>query len=241
MIIVESIDFAPAYAMRPSYPSVAKKALEKGMRQTWRSSHPLKSGSVSIECDVTDEGTIYNPDITLFSGNDQHDAECLEAFCGLSPLDHGSIWGMNLTSEHISETFGVTIPPSITPSKDAPEITHYLREYPASDGSVIVHKIPPFILSRYPDLITKEEFSSPENLIRIAPDVAKKPIDSIGRRLSQPDYVWAVRAINGWWSKHLQDSGPVTRKTILEHAESVSPHLWGGAMEKTSITPNTVN
>ena len=105
-----------------------------------------------------------------------------------------------------------------------PRLLNILKEHPAHDGSVIVHRIPPFILSRYPGLITEEEFLSPKNLIRIASGV-RVSIDNAGQRLSQPEYVWAVRTLNGWWSKSLPHLGPVTKKTILEHAEAVSSQL----------------
>ncbi|MBS1999656.1 MAG: hypothetical protein JSS86_25210 [Cyanobacteria bacterium SZAS LIN-2] len=213
----------PVLASRPSIPSPAKQALEQGMKENWHSSQAIDKGYVSIECDVADDGKIYNPVITRFSGNDQYDAECFEALCGLSPLRNGPN-EINLSSDHVMETFGITIPESITPKLSAADIKAYLEGHPAQSTKVVVHKIPLFMLSRYPTMLKAEDISNPKNLIEI--DFKPDSIDSAGRRLSQPDYVYAIRCINGWWTKRLCDSGPITRESILQHAEGVSPRLW---------------
>ena len=72
------IQCLPAVASRQGLASLETQSFIKGMRANWRSSQTLNTGSVTIDFEINDEGVIYDPVISRFSGNDQFDAECLE-------------------------------------------------------------------------------------------------------------------------------------------------------------------
>lgn len=67
-------------------PSPAKDAVQKLISANYSCSVPLRDDFTELSFAVGDDGVIYDPEILHSSNNDQHDAECLEALCGLSPL-----------------------------------------------------------------------------------------------------------------------------------------------------------
>ena len=111
----------------------------------------------------------------------------------------------------------------VKPATDAPEIIDFLKTHKSKDSFVVVHVIPEFILSRYPGLITREEFLDSKNLTKIT--AGKETIECSGKPILQPNYVQKIRFLNGWWSKSLQHEGPVTRNSILEHAKLAHSRL----------------
>jgi hypothetical protein len=205
----------------PGYVSEARREVEKKLGANYICSAPNEKDYTEVSFAVADDGKIYEPEITHFTGNDQHDVECLEALCGLSPLEARPN-SVNFLLEHLSMRFGKDqVNSYILPGYDGADIRQYLKDHPQvpkpSQAFVVIHKIPLFVLSRYPGLFTKEEILNPNNLTEVKVD-AQYPVDQDGKRFIPPGYIFRVCKLYAYWTKTLKDRGEVTRATVLEHA-----------------------
>jgi len=206
-----------ALANRPSMRTPQHIKVINLMHQYWRCSEGLKPNTEpTLDFLVADNGFIYNPKISQYSGNEQHDAECLEALCDLSPIDcsSGRTYS-SLMAERIIESF--------IPSGGAPEIAEYRKTHPDCRDSVILHKIPPSLARRFPEIISMDEVCSPENLYAVKVDITDHTEDKEGKRVTgEPRYAQAIRSINDHWKLHLFDYGsPPTKRLVQELASQV--------------------
>jgi hypothetical protein len=171
---------------------------------------------------VGDDDKVYNPLITYYSGNDQHDAECLEAVCWLTPIKAGQPY-YDLSLGQFSPVFGDGDPDTIQPSEVAVETQKFLKDHPQKAGAIVAHKIPLTVLSRYPGLFTKAELATESNLMIIPPDEFQNEIKSDGIRYSVPGYVRVIRVASGKWNEFFAADKNVTKDGILEQAKKISP------------------
>lgn len=209
-------------------PSPAKDAVQKLISANYSCSVPLRDDFTELSFAVGDDGVIYDPEILHSSNNDQHDAECLEALCGLSPLNvkPGKV---GMTLDHMSFRFGKDqLNSYVSPTYLGPDVREYWQTHQKpsnpTEAVVLVHKIPLFILVRYPSLFSKDELLSASNLVSLKVGHKGTYSTKDGQQIFQPQYVELVQWLYGYWTKSLKDRGPVTRQTILEHAKPVE-HL----------------
>lgn len=175
-------------------PNQAWKFISENVSAAWSSSCKSKT-PVLIACSIADDGKIYEPSIMTPSGNDQFDAECLEALCSLSPVTQNR--GNSTTNlQHCEFSFGAAAGDTLfrpTATYDGTDVRDYLRTHPQpSDGKafVVVHRIPLSVLSRYPKLFTKEELSRSSNLIEI----------TYWKNEAKPQYVQAIGNLYAYWN-----------------------------------------
>lgn len=200
------------------FKSPTRQAADNELKKTFRCSKTLDKGYMDVRFSVGEDGRVYDPEITHYSGNDQYNAECFEAICGLQYLPAYKSSRMHL--DHISKRFGEYG----LVGANAPEIAEFIKTHPLKTGAVVVHKIPLSFLSRYPGLFTLEELTSPSNLMVI--EQTPEYMDDVnkeGPRYSVPTFVSALTRMNGIYRQVLEVQKPVTRKYILERASEM-PH-----------------
>lgn len=155
--------------------------------QTWHSSRTCPT-QTTIEFSVGDDGKIYEPTIDC-SGDDQFDAECLEAVCSLSPLTSPS-QNESANMLHFVKHFGEKGDIDLRRGIEDKVIQQYLQAHPqpADPNSrfVVVHKIPLSVLWRYPGSFREIDLTSQSNLMAIK--IGDPPKD----RLLPPHYVSAI-------------------------------------------------
>jgi TonB C terminal len=180
-----------------------------------------------IKFGVGNDGKIYEPEIVRYSGNDQYDAECLEAVCGVSPVRPApkkqSAW---LEFEYVKFVKGPLAGSQfVQPGYDGTDIKRYLAHHPhptskdPSDAFVLVHRIPLNVLERYPGMFTKEELLNPENLFEIPVGVGLSEPDSEGKRSKAPYFVRSIGNLAAFWTSIFVEPN-VTKQTIIETAKS---------------------
>jgi hypothetical protein len=192
---------------------------ENGISNTWSSSRKCKEGpGLSIQCSIPDDGKIYEPQITYSTGDDQYDAECLEAVCAQSPVPvREQNW--TATMRHPVVAFGSSLSMFIPkPRFSGAEINLYLSAKPAPKGSdvvsfVLIHKIPVSILNRYPGLFEESEILNPANLM----EVPFRPEDWNLNHLIVP-YVQPISCFYACWSQFFRNE-KVTRDEVFEWAK----------------------
>jgi len=229
----------PAVASRPYLPSPAKTETGKQLREHFHCSNLPKDEFTEISFTVGEDGIMYEPQITHYSGNDQFDAECFETVCGLHNLP--SPHNIQLDLEHIHERFGNAHPDYIQQKSSAREVTEFLKNHSLKTGEVVIHKIPLWVLSVYPGLFKPEELMNPKNLMVIPADATPNPIDSEGRRSSLPEYVSDLKLINGNFRVVLKDQKPLTRKYVSALAEGIPHLLQWEAVKETSTASSVAN
>jgi hypothetical protein len=204
---------------RPSFPSQIQKAAELQLQKTFRYSQQLEQQKFTrITFVVAEDGKIYEPTITHFSGSDQFDAECLEAVCGLYNLPAVNYGSFRL--EGVGEVFGPGDGASIKPVNSAPEIAAFLKTHQLSKGEVVVHKIPLFVLSQYPGLFKFEELASPDNLMIIKR--CPSYLDGVDDNLPIPFYISIIKRMNASWRICLANEKPLTRAYMLEMGDAMA-------------------
>ena len=196
-------------------------AVDHGIASSWSSSRPCRSPITVYFC-IGDDGKIYEPRIDRSSGDDQYDAECLEAVCGLSPVaPERENYTAHLQQENV--TFGSSVSPFCPkPKYDGGEVKVYLSKHsqPAiretwtfPTGFVIVHKIPLYVLNRYPGFFTEEELRNSSNLIEI-PFMKE---DWNANHLTVP-YVSPVGSLYAYWGQLFKRKN-VNKEDILNWAK----------------------
>lgn len=209
---------------RPSFPSPSEVAVKKQLRKTFRCSQQLDQQRFArITFGVAEDGKIYEPKFTHFSGNDQFDAECLEAVCGLYNLP--ALYYGYFKLAHVEEEFGPGDGASIKPGNNAPEIATFLKTHSVSKGDVVVHKIPLFVLSQYPGLFKFEELASPDNLMIVKYIPANgEEVDDNGQRIIMPDFISVIKRRNAFWRMMLANQKHLTREFILKTESTIPKH-----------------
>ncbi len=205
----------------PAFFSQVHYAVEKGLASNWSSSRPCTGYPPLIKFLIGDDGKIYEPEIQCYSADDQYDAECLEAICGLSPVCKMQN-DINCTAgiEHFSQEFGVK--GGLQPSYDGSDVNEYLRAHPEPadkhDAFVVVHRIPLSVMDRYPGMFTKEELRGQSNLMEIPVGFGDNRADKQGIRLSVPHYVTGIANLYAFWDQLFKTSN-VTKDAILQWAQ----------------------
>jgi hypothetical protein len=209
---------------RINYPSKTARAAENQLKKTFRCSQLPDKTFTEIRYIVGEDGRIYEPEITCFSGDDQFDAECLEAVCNLHGLPASGIGRFSLS--HIRQRFGKGDPESYIQGSKAPEVAEFLKAHPVSKGDVVVHKIPLSVLSYYPNLFKFEELTSPDNLmiLKCRPSQLLDKlyeVDKDGKRQSMPDYILTMSSMYGSWRSCLENQKPFTRLNAQDLGSSM--------------------
>jgi hypothetical protein len=201
-------------------------AEKKALASSWSSSRPCIGGPPGIRFLVGDDGKVYDPEMMRYSGDDQYDAECLEAICGLSPIAKADT-DINTTAriEHFFEEFPVK--EGLQPSYDGSDVNEYLRTHPQPaakhDAFVVVHRIPLSVLDRYPGMFTKEELQSQSNLMEIPVGYGDNRPDKQGIRVVVPHYVIGIANLYAFWGQ-LFKNPHVTKDEIRQWAKRAHRH-----------------
>ncbi len=220
------IDVLPSKAGTPGRPlSETAKAVHEGIKSSWSSSKKIADKYTQISFGIADDGKIYNPIVTVFSDDDQYDAECLEAICSMSPIVppprfHGGFLD--------GYTFDFGIRSDLKPKYDGKDVKRYLVANPqpkeisyALDKVpfVLVHKIPLTVLTRYPGMFTEDELITPNNLIKFsAAPVSGKNVDI------QPVQLRNIADLYGGWNEVFKQHD-VTKSKILDWSNNI-PTRW---------------
>lgn len=218
-------------------PSPAKKEVGKQLKELLHCSNPPKDDYTEITFTVGEDGCMYEPKITHYSGSDQFDAECFEAVCGLHNLP--SPHNIQLDLEHITERFGPAHPDYIQSKSTGGEVEEFLKHHSLKTGEVVVHKVPLWVLSVYPGLFKPEELMNPKNLMIIPADVAPNPRDSEGNRASSPEYVADLKLVNGRFRSLLKEQQPLTKEFVSDLTIGI-PNLlqWEVVKENSTTSPS---
>lgn len=212
----------PSVAGSPPRPlSETHKAINETIKSSWSSSKKIAGKHTDISFGIADDGKIYEPVVKTFSGDDQYDAECLEAICSMSPVvpppqAHSGFL------HHFSFNFGSGS--DLEPKFDGKEVNSYLVanpepkevSYPLGQVPfVLVHKIPLTVLTRYPGMFTEAELTNQNNLVKVNfMPVAEKSVDI------QPSYVGRIAALYAGWNEIFKQ-GNVTKSKISERAKQI--------------------
>jgi len=193
-------------------PSPSMGDFNYGIRSSWCSSRESPTDLGTAICfTVGDDGKIYEPSIQGSSSDPQFDAECLEAVCSLSPLAKRE----NETGDlgHLSIQLGrkgAAVP--IHPAFSGAETLKFIKSLNLGedDHFVVVHKIPLFVLTRYPGMFSKDELLNQKNFVTMRFDKDAKT----------PEYVKKISDFYAQWSALFsQDS--VTKEQILHRAKNI--------------------
>jgi hypothetical protein len=209
------------------------EAAETKVQGNYSCSDPDIKEHTEVSFGLADDGNIYDPQITQFTGSDQHDVECLEAICGASPVGVKAD-SQSLSLRHVALQFAnkQSFHSYMLPSFDGSDVRQYLHDHPQPvderEAFVVVHKIPLFILSKYPELFTKDELINPTNLMemKVGYSPSINPVKADGRRDAQPDYVRRLCSVYGYWTKNVDNSTKMTKEVILEHAKRAITLPW---------------
>ncbi len=199
--------------------SETKLAAQRQLEQTFRWSRPLATGFTEVSFVVADNGKVYEPQITHYSGDRQFDSECLEAVCGLHNLPWSGRRDMWL--EHIKLRFGSEDVDSIK-GHEAPEMAAFIKTHSLKEGAIIFHKIPLFVLLKCPGLFKPEELTSSNN-IGIIPgiDVFENEMRKGEQLIQPPIFVHGITKMNGIWRSCLESAKPLTRELVLQVASEM--------------------
>ena len=215
------ISYTPSDNKPNSGPKVSetKLAAQRQLEQTFRWSRPLATGFTEVSFVVADNGKVYDPQITHYSGDGQFDSECLEAVCGL----HNLPWSRNhdMWLEHIKLRFGSKDLDFIK-GHEAPEMAVFIKTHPLKEGDIIFHKIPLFVLLKCPGLFKPEELTGSTN-IGIIPgaDVHENEMDKGEQPIKPPIFVHGIVKMNGIWRSWLKSTNPLTRELVLKVASEM--------------------
>jgi hypothetical protein len=196
--------------------------VDERIRLDWSCSSPISDKHTEIRFFTADDGKIYNPEIGHYSGDDQHDAECLEAVCGMSPVlsqSYNPIAKLQNWIIPFGEKYG------LIPKYDGKDVIDYRASQPQpaepDERFIVVHKIPLDVLNRYPQFFSKDDLLSTKNLIEIRIEHPAEPPDKDGQKPIQPAYVQRVGNLYAAWGELFKKQG-VTKKDILEWAEKTA-------------------
>lgn len=188
--------------------------VKKKLAQSWSSSKNASS-KASVQFAVGDDGKIYEPEIIHSSGDDQFDAECLEAVCSMSPLNPRQ----NITAQmtHFIKNFGPKGDSDLQKSHYVgTDVQQYLRTHQQSSDSaipfVLVHKIPLSVLWRYPKYFTQAELINPGNLLEL------KVRDDPNHRTSPAQFLSTEANLYAYWDC-LFKQPKVTKTDIVQYAK----------------------
>lgn len=183
--------------------------IDRRLHSDWHASRSC-TRATSIEFDVTEDGKVQKPFISMYSGDDQFDAECLEAVCGLSPLNVQR----NQTAKfvHIVRQFGEQGEPSFGRGLEASDIKGYLQNN-FQPRIVVVHRIPLSVLRRYPDFFKESELVNQNNLLEI-----KAETDPPADRWINRSYVSSITNLYSYWNILFAQKN-VTRQAILNYSK----------------------
>lgn len=225
----KATDRYTSFTHGPYRPTRAQKALKKGISSYWDSSRDTKSW-VTIEFVMADDGKLYEPRISHYSGDDQYDAECLEAICASLPLALEECESGSIMLKHFIENFGKESPLTkymYTAAYNGHDIKRFLANNPQptdpQERFVVTHKIPLSVLDRYPGLFSREELFSAENLMKMSvgnPD----PPDENGHRGSTM-YMSRIPVYYSFFEHLFKENKNVTRESLWQCANSAAHNV----------------
>ena len=182
--------------------------LYKEIQANWHSSRRT-SCTNTISVTIDDTGKIHDPIVEMYSGDDQFDAECVEAICSSSPIQRTAknkdIKGLLIQfGEHGSRKFhkGLT----------APDIDAFLNTNTKDERFVLVHKIPLSVLSRYPGYFKESELINQNNLLQI--EVGPEPPKD---RWTNRKYIISIAKLYLGWDQLFRKK-PVSKQAIIDQA-----------------------
>lgn len=215
-----AIETYTAFNHQPFPPTATEKAVRKGISKYWDSSREAKTW-LTIEFIVADDGKLYEPLISHYSGDDQYDAECIEAVCASFPVSSIECGAGSVSLKHFFESFGKECHQSMyKPSYDGADIRDYLRSHPQptdpQERFVVTHKVPLSVMDRYPGLFSKDELLSKENLVQMRVGNPDLP-DKDGQR-GRTMYASRIPVYYSYFEHLFKENSNVTRDAILQCA-----------------------
>lgn len=168
------------------------------------------TNQIGLRGGLARDGFIYNIELARPVDDPQLNAECVEAYATAPPLSQQTEWNGKLIP--ILKYFV----PEDKPFHEASEIIAFIQKNPALEGkAVIIHRIPPCILKRYPGVFDEKEIFAASNCIAITinPEAAKDRLDKY------PDKIVDYYA---QWVAFFADHKEATRAEILDKADSLS-------------------
>lgn len=224
-VIFTSIGTSLSLASTARHLSETGKAVNEKIKSSWSNSKKITDKYTEITFGIGDDGKIYDPVVTTFTGDDQFDAECVEAICSMSPIVPPLKIRTGFLEHH---TFRFGLRSDLKPAYDGRDVNNYRLAHPqpkvvsyalGDEPFVVVHRIPLTVLTRYPGLFTERELVASNNLIKvISPPIEEKSADY------QPMYVRRIADLYAGWNEIFKQN-VVTKAKILDWAKNMPPTL----------------
>lgn len=195
------------------------QVLEKRVKADWYCSFPTPK-AVLVGFLIGDDGKIYNVRVKQSSGDNQVDAECLEAVCGVSPVQLSP--GRRITGDLTAVELTFHRDDSAEKAADNLAVVNYFKKHPNLQSKyVAIHLIPVDVLKRFPTAFSQDQIRSESNLRLIA-------IDGYPHKQgeewlpSQPhSYSEIIKEVYARWALFFQCNHTPTRQDILKESNKI--------------------
>jgi hypothetical protein len=208
---------AGAFAAVPESDTNYLKLLEQRAMANWRCSS-TDPKPVAVGFFVADDGKIYNARIKQSSGDNQTDAECLEAVCSLAPLElnpgrriTGDLTQVELTFQKVASE----------PISNNVEVANFFKKHADLRSRFIaIHLIPTNLLKRAANGLTPDQVDS-ENNLRLIP-VGESTENKSENQLSKiHSYSGSLKEVYARWAAFLSENPKPTKLQILRQAADI--------------------
>lgn len=210
---------------------VREKEAIRRMNLCWCNSKLSPGKECVISIGIANDNRIYNPEIVRYSGDCQFDVECLEAVSAISPLppadSHSAFLGGCSVRFKCKPSDSPKPENGVIPAFDGYEIREQLQKHPSPandknyDQFVLVHRIPLYLLFRFPGMFSREELQSTSNLIEVKTGIANLEFDDNKKNWGSPvRFTRMVPEFYARWSELLDKPG-ITKNDVIEFAKGM--------------------